>query len=195
MNGGGLRQSHYFWLPLAVAGGLALLTAWLGQLAQAPLGRDGSVFGHDPDYFVEDFRATAFDVGGVPRYRLTADRMVHYMDDDSTALEEPRFGREGPKVSRVQVRSKRGLVSADGENVYFLGNVRMEQDGARDRPPLELTTEYLRVIPDHDIIRTDKPVTLREGKSLLTASGMVADGGKRSLVFAGRVKGVYESRH
>ncbi len=190
-----LRHSHHFWLPLLITGGLCLLTAWLGQLAETPLVRDAAGFAHDPDYFVEHFQATAFDAQGRPRYRLAAERMQHYMDDDTTVLEAPRFGREGPGVAPVQVQSRRGLVSPEGESVYFLGDVRMQQNGAGDRPPLQLSTEYLRVIPEGNIIRTDRPVMLSEGSSRLTATGMVADGGQRSLIFAGRVKGIYESRH
>jgi lipopolysaccharide export system protein LptC len=192
---GGLQQAQHYWLPLAIAGGLALLTAWLGQLAQTHPGGDAAPVGHDPDYFVERFNATAFDINGAPRYRLSAEKMVHYMDDDSTSLDEPRFSRETPGLPRVRAQARRGLVSADGENVYFLGDARLEKAGDDGRPPLVLTTEYLRVIPEANLIRTEKPVTLRQGRSVLTAAGMVADGDKRTLDLVGRVKGVYDSRH
>lgn len=194
MNGG-LQQAQHYWLPLAIAGGLAVLTAWLGQLAQTHPNGDALPIGHDPDYFVERFHARAFDIHGAPRYRLSADKMIHYMDDDSTSLEEPRFSREAPGMPIVRAESRRGLVSANGENVYFLGEARMEKEGEKGRPPLVLTTEYLRVMPEANLIRTEKPVTLREGRSVITAAGMEADGDKRTLALAGRVKGTYESRH
>lgn len=195
MTGGGLQPARHFWLPLAIIGVLAALTAWLGQLADEvrPAG-DAGVFGHHPDYFVEDFKATAFDVDGSTRYRLSARKMVHFMDDDSTTLDEPRFSREGQGMPDVHVRSRRGLVSSDGENVYFLGEVRMEHAWKSDRPPLRLATEYLRVVPDANLIRTDRPVTLSEGRSTLSGGGMEADGDSRTLILAGRVRGVYESR-
>lgn len=192
---GGLQQTQHYWLPLVIAATLALLTAWLGQLAHTQTQGDASPVGHDPDFFVEHFQATAFDLAGVPRYTLSAERMIHYMDDDSSTLDEPRFSRETPGQARTKVRAKRGLVTADGENVYFLGDARLEHDGAQGRAPLLVTTEYLRVVPEANLIRTEKPVTLREGKSVLTAAGMEANGDQKTLVLAGRVKAVYEKSH
>ncbi len=195
MNSGGFQQNQHYWLPLLIAGLLALLTAWLGQLAHTQSQGDASPIGHDPDFFVEDFKAVAFDVEGAPRYSLSAARMIHYMDDDSTDLDQPRFSRDAPGATRTKVRAKRGLVTADGENIYFLGDARLEHDGAQGRPPLLVTTEYLRVVPEANLIRTEKPVTLREGNSVLTAAGMEADGDRKTLVLAGRVKGIYEKSH
>ena len=193
MSGANLQHARNFWFPLVIAGGLVILTAWLGQLAQAPQARGDGAFGHDPDYFVEDFNATAFDVAGAPRYRLNAVRMTHYLDDDTAELVAPRFVREGGAgMARVVVRSLRGLVSPDGEDVYFLGDVRMLQERPNGGTPLELTTEYLRVIPDIDLIRTNKPVLLKDGRGELRGGAMVADGKRRTLELTGRVKGVYE---
>lgn len=196
MNGGGLQHhARNFWLPLVIIGGLVVLTAWLGQLAQAPMSNGVGTVGHDPDYFVEDFNATAFDVSGQPRYRLAASRMTHFMDDDTTTLEAPRFVREGVGVARVVARSLHGLVSSKGDNIQLHGDVRMIQERLAGGSPLELTTEYLWVMPEIDLIRTDRPVILKEGTSQLSGGTMVADGRKRTLELRGRVKGIYENRH
>lgn len=192
MNGPGLQHARHFWLPLAILAGLVVATAWIGQLARAPQARGEAAFGHHPDYFAEDLNAVAFDQDGQPRYRLSAVRMTHYMDDDTTELTAPRFVREGAEMARVVVRSLRGLVSPEGESVYFLGDVRMLHERLHDGAPMELASEYLRVIPDQDLIRTDKPVTLSDGRNRLYGTAMVADGRQGTLVLKGRVKGIYE---
>lgn len=195
MTGAGLQHARNFWLPLAILAGLVVVTAWIGQLARAPQARDDGVLGHDPDYFVEDFNAVAFDAAGQPRYRLSAVRMTHFPDDDTTELTAPRFVREGTEMARVVVRSLRGLVSPDGENVYFLGDVRMLHERLHDGAPMELASEYLRVVPDQDLIRTDKPVALTDGRNRLYGAAMVADGQRQTLELKGRVKGIYENHH
>lgn len=192
MTGATFQHFRNFWLPLVIIGVLVVLTAWLGQLAQVPQSNGTGKVGHKPDYFVENFNATAFDVSGEPRYRLNAVRMIHYMDDDTTTLDAPWFVREGAGVTRVVVRALRGLVSPDGENVDFIGGVRMMQERAAGRTPMELTTEHLRVVPDRDLISTDRPVVLKEGGSEVRGQAMVADGRQRTLELQGRVKGVYE---
>lgn len=195
MNGTGLQSSRSFWFPLAIVGALVLLTTWLGQLAETPKSPGGDSIGHYPDYFVEDFNATAFDPSGQPRYRLAAVRMTHFADDETAELEAPRFVREGGDVARVVVRSLRGLVTGDGENVYFLGDVRMLREQRGNGAPLELSSEYLRVIPDSNVIRTDKPVLIKNGRAEVRGGAMRADGDKKTLVLTGRVKGIYENRH
>jgi len=181
-------------IPLAVVTLLALLTLWLGKVAgsQAPLGSGG--FSHDPDYVVENFAAMAFDTAGNPNYHLSALRMVHYMDDDSTELDRPRFERTPRDALPVRVSSQRGLVSPDGESVYFIGEVRVSRPAAPEQAAMEMAADYLRVIPDADILRTDKPVTLRQGASVIEASGLVIDGEKRYMQLNGRVKALYEHR-
>lgn len=188
-----IQHARNFWLPLAIVGGLVILTTWLGQLVQTPLSRTSAAIGHTPEYFAEDFNITAYDVGGEPRYRLNAVHMVHYMDDETTELDAPRFVREGAGISRVVVRSLHGKVSSDGRDVHFIGDVRMLQERGTDAPPLELSTEYLQVLPEADRMLTDRPVLLKEGRSEVRGAGMVADGKQRTLDLQGRVRGIYET--
>lgn len=193
MSAPGLR--HYpYWLPLVIAGLLAVLSFWLARLAQTPINLDMGGFGHEPDYIVEDFQATAFDTQGMPRYRLAAERLTHYMDDDTTALDRPRFVREIPGQPTWRATATRGVVSSNGENVHLLDDVRVERKVDVQTMPLVLTTDYLWVIPEADILRTDKPITLHQGASRVTAGGMNVDGKQRTLELAGRVRGIYESR-
>lgn len=188
----GIQHARFFWLPLVVLTGLVFLSAWIGQLARGPRVQGDGAFGHYPDYFVEDFNALAFDVSGEPRYRLSAVNMTHFADDDTTELKAPRFVRSGSNMARVVIRSQRGLVSSDGENVYFLGDVRLLHERLQDGAPMELTTEYLRVIPELDQIRTDKPVRLLEGPNRLYGDTLLLDGNQRTVLLKGHVKGIYE---
>jgi lipopolysaccharide export system protein LptC len=182
------------WVPLTVVGVLAAMTFWLGRVAESQAPGSDAGFRHDPDYIVENFSAQTFDEHGGARYRLMAGKMVHYMDDDTTELEQPRFEREASAAPKVNVSAKRGLITADGEDVYFLGDVRVRRLGTADGPPAEMFAEYLRVMPDADIARTDKAVVMRQGGSTIEATGMFVDNERRYVQFAGRVKAVYEKK-
>jgi lipopolysaccharide export system protein LptC len=179
---------------MVVATLLAALSFWLAQLARTPFEPDMGGFGHEPDFIVEQFQATAFDIGGAPRYRLAADRMTHYMDDDTTALDLPRFSREIPDAPTWRASARRGVVSSNGENVHLLDDVRIERHVTGEAAPMLFSTDYLWVIPEADIVRTDKPIVLRQDGSMLSASGMELDGKRRTLALIGRVKGIYENR-
>jgi lipopolysaccharide export system protein LptC len=195
MTGAPFQSVHHYWLPLVIIGGLALTIAWLDQVSQAPEAYKARPIGHDPDYFVEDFTATAYDVDGQPRYRLAAVRMVHYMDDDTTELEAPRFTREGDGAARVLVRALQGRVSPDGEYIDFTGDVRLLREYPQQAVPMELSTERLRVLPEQDRMSSDTPVLIKDGRGELRGGSLLADGQQQVLELKGRVKGIYVSRH
>ncbi len=183
------------WVPLMVVALLASLSFWLGKVAdsQAPVGSGG--FTHDPDYVVENFAAMTFDAEGQPKYRLSARKMVHYMDDDSTELEHPRFERADGSAPPVKVQSERGLISAEGQDVYFIGSVRVQRPAGQGQAETDMRADYIRVMPDADIMRTDKPVVLRQGTSVIEAAGLKIDGDARVLQLKGRVRATYDKRH
>lgn len=184
---------HVHWPPLGLALLLALLGFWLNHVADQTPYVDDAGFAHEPDYIVEHFNALAFDLQGRPRHRLVAERMTHYMDDDTTVLEQPTLTLLNPQIP-VEVKSKRAQMSADGKQIYFLGQVhvvRNGQNGLKGHMPTTLDTEYLHVTPDDRIMRTNKFVTLRQGALLITANQMLVDDNNKLLTLSGGVKGTH----
>lgn len=196
MNHGHLQSIHHYWLPLAIVGGLVLLTTWLGQISRGlPVPSAAGKPGHVPDYFVDDLKAVGYDVAGVPRYHMTAKKMVHFLDDDTTQLESPAFLRDGPGVPKVDARSKRGQVSPKGEIVYLIDDVNVTQTGMDNPLPIEMQTQYLKIWPNEDRIASDRPVVVRQGASVIHGNAMQADGKARTFDMESGVKGLYEQHH
>ena len=75
--------------PLVLVLALALLTFWLERTVQKEEVHP-SVRRHDPDYLVEQFVVTKFNAAGALESTVSAAKMVHYPDDDSTELVAPR---------------------------------------------------------------------------------------------------------
>lgn len=182
---------HISWPPIGLALLLALLGFWLNHMSSRVEVVDTAGFTHDPDFIVEHFDTLAFDINGMPYQRLVAARMTHYMDDDTTVLDTP-FMRNLDPDAPVTVNAKRALISSDGKQVYFLDSVRVERPALRDRPAFTLDTEYLHVSSDERLMRSKKPVTLRQGRSSITADTMVVDDKAKLLSLDGNVRGTYE---
>ncbi len=181
---------HVHWMPVGLAALLALLSFWLNQLVEQPGTLDNAGFGHDPEYIVENFTAQAFDRQGDPRHRLEAARMVHYMDDDTTTLDQPFFRLTTTGQAPTEVRARRGLIIGQGETVHFLDDVRAVRLPHAGRPALTLNGEHLRAVPDAGILSSDKPVVFRQGLSVIRAGGMYAD--DQVLKLTGGVRGLYD---
>jgi lipopolysaccharide export system protein LptC len=176
---------------LALAAGLAALTMWLERTVQAPSGSQPNALEHDPDFIVEHFTATNLDKAGRPESRLTARRMTHYPDDETTELEEPRlvqFREQGPPV---RISAERGTVTKDGDEVRLYGNVVVLREATDARPALQMDTTYLQVLPKEDIARTPEAVVITEGASRLTGVGLDFNTKTRQLELKARVNGTF----
>ena len=185
----GERLSTLFSLVLLVL--LAALTYWLDRAVQGPTVSREKLLLHDPDYLVDKLLATRMDVNGRVRDTLHAARVVHFPDDDSTELDLPRFASYGHGAP-LHITSQRGLVTSNGGNVYFRGDVRARRSPYDDKSELVVTTEYLHLLPDDDIAKTDQPVTIRDANMTIQAVGMELNNETRVLKLNAAVKGVYQ---
>ena len=57
-----------------------------------------------------------------------------------------------------------------------------------------LKTEYLLLLPDEDIARTDKPVEITMGQSIMTGTGMIANNATQEFQLLHNVRGTYQPR-
>jgi len=73
------------------------------------------------------------------------------------------------------LKSDRGEVRADGDDVQLDGNVLVTGQTPGSGEPLALTTETLRINTPTEFIETKAPVTLRWSGHDLNAVGMQAD--------------------
>ncbi|MBA4143391.1 MAG: LPS export ABC transporter periplasmic protein LptC [Nitrosospira sp.] len=151
---------------------LVALPLWLGQSPYAPsLGENGTS-GRIPDYVVENFSALRMDDDGVARRTLLGKRLVHYPDDESMDLEQPRLINTEPGKPPMQVKADQAKMSANGEDIYLSGNVTVVRNAGRGRGETTMATSFLHVRPDDDIARTDQPVVITETNSVIKAVGM-----------------------
>jgi lipopolysaccharide export system protein LptC len=167
--------------PLGLMLALALLTFYLERAvreddAPAALRR------HDPDYFVTSFTTTTYNGDGSVETVMSAERMVHYPDDDTTELFAPRVVQAKPHEPRFSVRAERGQLSRDGDEIFLYGDVLLVRDASADRPEARMTTDFLHVLRDRSLIRTDRLVKIVEGGRSLSGRGMEYNNESRELV-------------
>jgi lipopolysaccharide export system protein LptC len=185
------------WSPVLLLGGLAALTYWLNAQVQTPPPRiDGSAR-HDPDFFIERFRAVSFDVDGRVRQALAASRAEHYPDDESVDFFGPELALTDPGQPRLSLTASAGRLSGDRETVTFNGDVH----GVRAALPAGASTrngptgevkfdaETLRVVPKKGHAETDGPVTIEEARGTIRGVGMVLDNEAKTVKLKSGVRG------
>ncbi len=180
------------WFPVVLLAAVAAMTVWLDQQLQVTERARNGKARHDPDYVVENLAATRFGVDGLPRYSLSARRMMHYPDDDTTDLEAPTLVNFGGAGATVTVTSKTAKVSSNGEQIYLTDDVRLVRAAYGKNSEMTMQTSYLHVIPDADLAKTDKPVRISDAHTLITAVGLEFNNQTRILKLLSNVRGRYE---
>lgn len=182
------------WSPVLLLGSLAGFTYWLNaQVNLTAPAFDGSRR-HDPDIFVETFRAENLDQDGRVRQALVAERAEHYPDDDTTALTAPQITFTDPGKPRLDVTADRAVVTGNREHVYFHGHVkatRAASTEAQQKPdgPATMTSDFLHVLPNDDRVITDQAVTITDPRGTINAVGLDLDNKAKTAKFGSHVSG------
>jgi lipopolysaccharide export system protein LptC len=187
------------WAPVLLLGGLVALTYWLdAQVQPAPVRRDGSSR-HEPDVFLENFRAVTFDDHGKPRETLAAQRAEHFPDDDSAQVLRPDLALTEPGRPTVTVQAQKARLSGDRENGWFEGDVRVHRDAETATPaepeptgPVTLTTGRLHVVPRQYRVDTDDAVTIEEPRGIIRGRGMTLDNKTKTFHLRSQVSGTLQ---
>ena len=128
--------------------------------------------GHSPDYYLETFTALTHGKDGRPDKRLTADLMLHFPDDDTTELKQPRMTLYAGESPPWMVRAEEGWVSGDGEQILLRGRVYIDREGAEGVDPAHIVTRDLSIRPQEDYAETGEDTFLQSGSSWIESTGM-----------------------
>lgn len=176
----------WFWVGVLIM--IAAATFWLQRLVTPPPPKNDGSTRHDPDYIVENFSATRLGTDGKPRQLLSAAKMTHYPDDDSTHFMRPDFTRVDTVRAPLRVHAARGESSKDGKVINFYDGVEVVRGAFGQTSAMTVRTSYLHVVPDDEIVSTDKPVTIRDATSDISAVGMYANNKTRVVKLLSNVK-------
>ena len=177
--------------PLALMFVLAVLTFYIDRTSRDE-GTRPSLRRHDPDYLISNFTSTTYGTSGAAESTLSAAKMIHYPDDDTTELIEPRVVQQKAGDARMTVSASRGQVSRDGEEIFLYDNVVLVREAAAERPEARLSTSFLHVVQDRSLVRTDREVFMQEGARSLSGRGMEYDYGSGRLQLLANVRGQFE---
>lgn len=170
---------------IAVALLLALVvgTWWAADYAQRAIPVDPPrKLTHEIDTFIDRFVMMRIDESGLPIERLEGPHALHYPDDDSYEVYQPRAVSQQADRSVTIATAQQGRMDQDGERIELTGNVRLQREPADDAPALTIETEALTLRPQEDVAFTDLPATItRADGSRMTGTGMHYDNRTRQL--------------
>lgn len=186
MNG---RSSAIF--PLVLVIGLALLSLWLEHAVREGDRESTSAQRHDPDFIIENFTTTETNAQGRRSATLSAQKLVHFPDDETSDLVEPRYTRLRQDATPIHVSARRGEVNGDGDEVRLYDDVVVRRPASGKELELRMETSYLQLFPDQHLARTPAPVVITEGASRLAGTGFEGNTDTGLMILKSRVRGTY----
>lgn len=173
--------------------GMALGSFWLLEVMRRSTDVDmPERMRTEPDFYVDRFRYVRMSPEGRPEYQFSGERMTHNPQDDTYDIRKPLFSSLAEGRLPTTLRAERAHVSSDNSEVHLYGNVHMDRPASGNSQELQVKSEYMLLLPDDDVVRSDKQVAITLGTSTLTGTGMYANNATRELRLNSNVHGTYQ---
>lgn len=187
-----MSKLHYFTALLLIIL-LAIISGWIFESIEKTPIQTKEKLRHDPDYFLENFTATTMDKKGEPSYKIKAQHLEHYPDDNSMKLEQPLFSFYENNIKNWTIKSDQAIVLQDSKVIHFNGNVVLNQvlSANKNTRPMILTAEQLTVEPEQNLAHTKSTIKLSRGNDTIEAVGMRADMNKNRIEFLSKTRSHY----
>lgn len=177
---------------LAMAALLALGSFWLLDVLRRDMRQAAPASARtDPDYYVEQFNFVRVARTGQARYHISGARMAHSPQDDSYEITRPVVKSLSPTRPATTVVAERATGNADLSQVELFDNVKMDRPASATTRHLRMTSDHVLVLPNEDIMKTDRPVTLVSGTAVLKGTGMYANQATGEFRLSGDVRAVF----
>ncbi|NYT62667.1 LPS export ABC transporter periplasmic protein LptC [Alcaligenaceae bacterium] len=161
---------------------LVLGTWWAADYAQRAIHIDPPRrITHEPDSWANNFVMVRTDEAGVAINRLEGDYMQHYPDNDSYEITKAKAIGQQPGSPITIGTSDTAIMDQDGKRVVMSGHARIHRMADQDRPALDVSSAQLTLMPDDNLVFTDLPALVVNGKSTMNGKGMRYDNNTRQL--------------
>lgn len=183
-----MRDRSHSLFPVIVLTLLAGVSVWLDRVTQQEPVAKTDKTRHEADFSAEKITLHRFDLTGKVQYILVADSMLHYADDESSELKNPRLNYLN-RPEPVWVESRFATVNKDGTTVILTDEVLVRRAAHAGKPESTLRTEQMTIWPEDEKMRADKPVTLTQGQTVINAERMESDNIIGEVRLQGQVRG------
>ncbi len=178
---------------LALVAILALASFWGLQVMRKNDDSASSSSQHqEPDYYVENFNYLRLSTTGEARYNIAGQRMTHHPTDDSLRIEQPVVHSLSSEHAPLTGTAQRAIVDNQHNKIHLYDDVHIDRPATPDDEHFHLSSEYLLVLTDEDIMQTDQPALITLGASRLQGDDLFVNNATREMFLSGRVHATYQ---
>ena len=172
----------------------AVVALWFQDSAKQKPPSDKTIDTHFPDYFMDNFSITSMNEQGAIEYTLSASKMLHFADDDSSELTSP-FLAFSKTDRQVSVRASRAVYLQQQNILHLYDDVTIIRSSDQTQSELSIHTDYLKINTVSRIAETDRDTQVNTAELKLNSKGLIYNDKQGRLILTSRVKGIYEATH
>ena len=167
---------------------LIALTVWLDQVTRpSEQNKDNGAL-HTPDYIVEDLSGSRSDHEHGIQRKFTARKLLHYVRDEVTQLEQIGFVNVDPHNPLLRLQADRAEIRNKGDNIFLMDNVTAIRGEDQEKGKITLMTHFLNLLPKESLAKTDQQVTITRLLTTINAQGMELDNRSGKIELLNHVK-------
>ncbi|MGZ5198753.1 MAG: LPS export ABC transporter periplasmic protein LptC [Telluria sp.] len=181
------KRTAHRWRLLAIMLGAVFCAFGSFWLLQVVTEQDRTVQigkSNEPDYIIDNFSFVRMGKNGQPSYVVSGDRLTHRPIEDISYVDKPVVQGMTTEHPRMTMHADRARILHEQDQVELIGNVDVERPGTATVKPLSIKTEELTVLPDEEIMKTEKPVEMKLGAATVRGTGMVANNATQKVHLA-----------
>lgn len=187
------------WLAIILLAVVAFGSFWMLQVMRSndEVGNSRSSARSEPDYYVEKFDFIRLPNNGKANYHITGERMTHHPLNDNFEIQQPRINSFDAEQTPLNIRADHAMIeqktrqispAREHDQIYLRGDVQVERPASATASYMKLSSDYLLLLPDDDVMKTDQAVTLLTNTSETHAIGLIADNRTQQLQLLGKVR-------
>lgn len=193
------------WLAIGLLALVALASLWVLEVMRRndAEGNTRTTARSEPDYYVENFNFVRLPNNGQANYHITGARLTHHPRDDNFEIQQPRIKSFSVNQTPLSIRAEHALVEQksklisperEHDQIHLQGDVQVERPESAAAGYLKLQSEYVLLLPDENLMKSDKEVTLTVKNAVVRATGMIADNTRQKVELLGKVHARFSKR-
>lgn len=163
---------------------------WLQDLFTSEpelLTRDKTRFAN---YFLEDFKLTAYNKDGKPKYTLKAKRLDHFEEEGLAEIQQ--IDAEFYNSASIwKVSAKQAKLYQKDNKIEFFDSVKIFRPKQNKQTGFSFQAQQMTLLTEKEILQTDQQVTVNNNGTVIESKGLRYDGKKGILELIADVKVTY----
>ncbi len=176
-------------LLLAFIGVMGFL--WYPQLTRQPQQETNlQPQSNAPDYIAHDLKRIIYDEQGHPAHQIEASKMEYYAGKEQMLFTQPRVTLfNDSSLADWKLKALSGTLT--GSELIVLENEVIASNLSEEDFIREITTEYIEVLIDKDIMQSDKSVQISGDKINIQGQGLLAHIKQKQVELSNHVQTIY----